>query len=149
MKRELTHLQSKLSYLQAKEMESLHKMSKLGYFMIALKRKKQGQDKENNTWFQNKILDCNSAEVCWPQKAQKPNSNSSCMTMNDWVPAPVFQLKSGCNINQQNKTLKSVSYSLQVKNVKKPKWQQLPFVNFKQIIKRKKGSCTQTGDLKG
>lgn len=98
MIRELTHLQTKWSYLRAKEMESLHKMSRLGYFMIVLKRKKQGQ--ENNAWLQNKIQDYNSAEVCWPHKAQRPNSNSSWMTMNDWIPAPVFQLKSGCNINQ-------------------------------------------------
>lgn len=142
-------MQAKWSYLQAKEMEFLYKMFKLGYFMIILKRKKRWQHKENNTWLQNKIQDCNSAEVCWSHKAQKRNSNNSWMTMNDRILASVFQLKSGCNIKQQNKPLKSVSYSLQVKNVKKPKWQQLPIVNFKQIIKRKKGSCTQTGDLKG
>lgn len=135
-------MQTKWSYLQAKEIEFLYKMFKLGYFMIVLKRKKQWQHEENNTWLQNKIQDCNSAEVCWSLKAQKHDSNNSWMTMNDWIPASVFQLKSGCNTNQQNKILKSASCSLQVKNVKKPKWQQLPFVNFKQIIKRKKGSST-------
>lgn len=32
--------------------------------MLVLKKKKQGQHKENNTWLQNKIQDCNSAEIC-------------------------------------------------------------------------------------
>ena len=84
--------------------------------------KKQWQHKEDNTWLQNKIQDCNSAEVCWSHKAQKHNSNYSWMTMNYWIPVSLFQVKWESNIKQQNKTLKSVSYSLQVKNVKKPKW---------------------------
>lgn len=34
-------------------MQSLHKISELGYFMILLKQKKQGQDKEKNTRIEN------------------------------------------------------------------------------------------------
>lgn len=44
MIRELTHLQAKWSYLQAKEIESLYKMSKLGYFIIVLKKEETGTE---------------------------------------------------------------------------------------------------------